>query len=317
MNESRLTQVIMGVMLIVSFFFVREEAQLALNAFHAGQTWLAAEDGAFLSIVVFQIFGTGIYLVARLGYFKRISSHQPASQQELEAFLDAQAVPPLVILVPSYKEEAQIIKQTLLAAALQDYPNRRVVLLIDDPPAPSTQEERLQLNAARKAPKEICLVLEPQAELLQRAWQDFATRLSQGALHVATEMDILAALYEDVATWFKQQAEIFPRGTHTEAFFVQQVLLQPFHAFRLKAQELQTRASILSPGEIVQEYQRLVSLFQVEISSFERKKYRNLSHEPNKAMNLYSGPVCQVQKSVFGKIPLSPFQWRLEIRREV
>ena len=32
---------------------------------------------------------------------------------------------------------------------------------------------------------------------------------------------------------------------------------------------------------------------------------------------LYSGPVCQVQKSVFGKIAISPFEWRLEIRREV
>ena len=34
------------------------------------------------------------------------------------------------------------------------------------------------------------------------------------------------------------------------------------------------------------EYQYLASLFRVELSVFERKRYRSLSHEPNKAMNL-------------------------------
>jgi len=34
------------------------------------------------------------------------------------------------------------------------------------------------------------------------------------------------------------------------------------------------------------EYARLAALFRVELSSFQRKRYVNLSHEPNKAMNL-------------------------------
>ncbi len=38
----------------------------------------------------------------------------------------------------------------------------------------------------------------------------------------------------------------------------------------------------------MREYARLVSLFDVTIDSFERKRYENLSHEPNKAMNLNS-----------------------------
>jgi hypothetical protein len=36
------------------------------------------------------------------------------------------------------------------------------------------------------------------------------------------------------------------------------------------------------------EYRRLAALFRVAFSSFERKRYDNLSHEPNKAMNLNS-----------------------------
>ena len=35
-------------------------------------------------------------------------------------------------------------------------------------------------------------------------------------------------------------------------------------------------------------YRRLVWTFSAQVSSFERKKYVSLSHEPNKAMNLNS-----------------------------
>jgi cellulose synthase/poly-beta-1,6-N-acetylglucosamine synthase-like glycosyltransferase len=41
-------------------------------------------------------------------------------------------MPSLLCLVPSYKEELRTVRQTVLAA-LQEYPDRRVVLLIDDP----------------------------------------------------------------------------------------------------------------------------------------------------------------------------------------
>ena len=35
-------------------------------------------------------------------------------------------------------------------------------------------------------------------------------------------------------------------------------------------------------------YRRLVWTFRADLSSFERKRYVSLSHEPNKAMNLNS-----------------------------
>ena len=39
---------------------------------------------------------------------------------------------------------------------------------------------------------------------------------------------------------------------------------------------------------LAREYGRLAALFKAEIISFERKRYANLSHEPNKVMNLNS-----------------------------
>ena len=46
--------------------------------------------------------------------------------------------PTLTAIIPSYKEERRVIRQTLLSAALQEFPNIRVVLLIDDPPNTTT-----------------------------------------------------------------------------------------------------------------------------------------------------------------------------------
>jgi len=288
MNDIRLTQLMLAITLIANILFIKWEVPLGLNAFYTGKYGLALEDGVFVSIVGFLIYGNLIYQFTRIGYLKRIATHKPATPKELEDFLYKQVTPPLAILVPSYKEDVQVIKQTLLSAALQEYPHRRVVLLIDDPPSPDNWEDSMKLIAARNAPRQIHMLLSEQDKRLRRAWQSFATRLRQGCLDRSTEMARLAALYEEVAQWFKRQAETYPIRNHTDDFFVQHILLQPFHEFWLKAQELHHPKVLLSPHEFDQEYRRLASLFHVELSSFERKKYRNLSHEPNKAMNLNS-----------------------------
>ena len=44
------------------------------------------------------------------------------------------------MIIPSYKEDVRTNRTTMLSAALQDYPDLRVVLLIDDPYVPKTAE---------------------------------------------------------------------------------------------------------------------------------------------------------------------------------
>src|SRR5439155_224299 len=46
------------------------------------------------------------------------------------------------------------------------------------------------------------------------------------------------------------------------------------------------RAGALEELHLLREYRRLAFLFRVEFTSFQRKRYVNLAHEPNKAMNL-------------------------------
>ena len=70
------------------------------------------------------IYGSVVYQLARLGYLKRRASHIPTDAEQIERCFDADAAPALAILVPSYKEEANVVRHTLLSAALQDYPRR-------------------------------------------------------------------------------------------------------------------------------------------------------------------------------------------------
>ena len=48
----------------------------------------------------------------------------------------------ITVLVPSYAEEPQVVRATLWSAALQEFPDLKVVLLLDDPPHPSDLGDR-------------------------------------------------------------------------------------------------------------------------------------------------------------------------------
>src|SRR3569832_1312300 len=120
------------------------------------------EQILFILMTQSLIYGNFVYQLTRLGALRLQAAHRPVSRQELEAVYD-EVAPPLTILVPSYKEEIAVIQRTLLSAALQDYPNRRVVLLIDNPPNPLDPAEIAALSAARQLPFTIQSLLEDAA----------------------------------------------------------------------------------------------------------------------------------------------------------
>ena len=59
--------------------------------------------------------------------------HHRTSRAEMDRFFD-RSMPTMTMIVPSYQEDARVIRRTLLSAALQEYPGQRIALLIDDPP---------------------------------------------------------------------------------------------------------------------------------------------------------------------------------------
>ena len=161
-----------------------------------GGRWGAASGHLLFTVIVaFLIYGGLVYQLTRLNYLRRRRAHRPAGRDEIEAFYGGEA-PALSILIPAYKEEPGVVMQTLMSAALQDYPKRRVVLLIDDPPDPQAAADVSQLEAARRLPRELQALLARPARRFFTARQAFHRRCASGTLDAHRELQRLASLYE-------------------------------------------------------------------------------------------------------------------------
>src|SRR5262249_4338807 len=89
------------------------------------------------------MFGSFTYQVSRLSFFLNVRKRTRAARECLTRFRSRKdAAPRVEIVVPSYREEPHVIWQTLMSAALVDYPNRGVVLLLDNPPNPTSRADR-------------------------------------------------------------------------------------------------------------------------------------------------------------------------------
>src|SRR5262249_17191931 len=107
----------------------------------------------------------------------------------------------------------------------------------------------------------------------------------------AAEAARLARCYEDLAAWLDRWAERIEASStsataHIDRLFVDNLLRRPAAEHRARAAQLGRVP--FDAEQAAREYYRLPALVTVEIESFERKRYANLSHQSNKAMNLNS-----------------------------
>lgn len=288
-NEILLTRFAIALTALLWTGTTWETMSLLLQDLHSGELGAAIEQAIFVVITQMLLYGNFVYQLTRLGYLRRRLDHLPLSPEEREAIYDDKA-PALTILIPSYKEELAVVRRALMSATLQDYPDRRVVLLIDDPPRPSEGRDRAALKALRELPGQVQRMLDDAAEPFMRAHQAFVRRAARDRLQPRAEATRLASLYEEAAGWFESAARRYPVTDHADRLFVEKSLRRAARAYRERADELLrlSRNGELHLRRIEREYRRLAALFHSEITAFERKRYVNLSHEPNKAMNLNS-----------------------------
>ncbi len=214
----------------------------------------------------------------------------PAGREELEVSRCDGAAPALAVLVPSYKEETAVVFRTLMSAALQDYPRRRVVLLIDDPPCTTDPDAAANLAAMRELPRKLQALFDPPARRCEETRQQFIRRSRHAPVDGRTEATLLAQAYVEVSTWFDREIAKYRIGDHCDEVFVAEVLQRSRDAHRDNARRLIALAANngIDRAGATREFARLATLFCVEFASFERKRYSNLSHQANKAMNLNS-----------------------------
>jgi EAL domain-containing protein (putative c-di-GMP-specific phosphodiesterase class I)/cellulose synthase/poly-beta-1,6-N-acetylglucosamine synthase-like glycosyltransferase len=259
---------------------------------HAYSVRLAIEAIVYMLVVTGLAASAIAYLITRIGYFYRSRGHQRAPRIMLDEFIGGKT-PSMTVLVPSYQEDERTNRNTLLSAALQEYPGLRVTLLIDDPRQPKTRAARDMLLAARALPGKIEAELKVPFYRVSNAFANFdeQVRFRGGYLVVIEDMRRLADEYRFASDWLYDLGAKQEIVDHTDRFFVENIL-HPLAA------ELGQISGALNKGadeqvalpvpRMNQLYRRLCAIFDCQITSFERKKYVSLSHEPNKAMNLNS-----------------------------
>jgi cellulose synthase/poly-beta-1,6-N-acetylglucosamine synthase-like glycosyltransferase len=265
----------------------------ALSAAAAGSVRLAIEAAVFTAAVLFLVYGNLLYQWCRLGFYRRREWHLAAARDVLERIYDGPA-PGLTVLIPSYKEEPRIVWQTLLSAAFTEYPNKSVVLLIDDPAHPADPEHARKLAQTRALPGRLNAMFGAAAGHFEAERDGL---LAMGALDREAQTLHLVRLYVQASQWVELLAAEWladaPQAglDHSESFLVSSVVEALAAEHAAMADALRRR---LEEGDLPDEaflrrhFERLARIFRVRFTSFERKRYANLSHEANKAMNLNS-----------------------------
>ena len=248
------------------------------------------EAFGYLVIVTFLTFSALVYLIARQGAFERFSQHVRTPRALLGKHFSAHQSS-ITVLIPSYSEETQTIRKTMISAALQEFPAIRVVLLVDDNPFAVRPEDVERLCETRLLGVEIKKLFSRPHARFSRALKTFESVEMKKKSLPENALLTVASEYIWASEWLFALAQKELVEDHVDTFFVEQVLEELAKDFRLVADALiasYKEEAQLSTDRVLELYHRLVWVFGFEIEVFERKRYTSLSHEPNKAMNLNS-----------------------------
>jgi cellulose synthase (UDP-forming) len=266
---------------------VSDSIALSMHHVQVGAFLPALASLGLIVLAAVLVYGTLAYLAARFGHLARLRAATSDTSPDTitnDGTLDQAS---LVVLIPAYLEDAEVVSRALMSAALQPHPKRRVVLLIDDPP---TIPPSGGLKDVRALPDHIQELLRPTRYLCESALANFDARVADTDAQLAGEARHLADLCRHVAAWFEHQAEGHAGADGSASFFADTTFRPPAARWLQEARRWESVGDGVgvapSLAALRAVYLHLVATFSVEISSFERKRFINLSHAPNKAMNV-------------------------------
>lgn len=281
----------LAIVVTIAFWLTYLVSTIIRQFFEGPQTFqFTLQATMYLIVVTFLTFSALMYLVARQGALQRFAKHKRVPRAKLDQYF-SENQPTITVLVPSYAEEPEVIRKTLLSAALQEYPKMRIVLLVDDNPHPKNETVAEKLNATRAIGGQITELLREPRERFGAALKAFEKKKSKSGYATQKMIEELSAHYTVAATGLSKLADTEELNDHVDHFFAEQVLRELANELKLTAealQELLKQKAQLPMERTHQLYSRLAWIFDAEIEVFERKKYASLSHEANKAMNLNS-----------------------------
>ncbi|OIH92772.1 glycosyltransferase family 2 protein [Curtobacterium sp. MCBA15_001] len=268
---------------------------------------------SYLVVVTFLTFSALMHLIARQGALERFATHVRVPRAELDRHFAEGHDVPLTVLVPSYAEEPEVVATTLWSAALQEYPSLRIVLLVDDAPFPTDPAVLAKLEQTRAVAAGIQTQLAPAAERFQEALLSAEVEASHTPTATVESLRTLVEHHRWADAWLRRHAREHDVVDHVDHFFRDQVLVGLADEFRLTWEALEAAIddataaadaaaaagdaaaggaaagpvlSEIPSSRVVELQRRLAWTFTAEITTFERKRFANLSDEANKAMNL-------------------------------
>ncbi|WP_084606059.1 glycosyltransferase family 2 protein [Agreia bicolorata] len=248
------------------------------------------EAVSYLLVVTILTFSALMYLLARQGALYRFRSHVRVPRGELDRHF-AEYSDGITVLVPSYAEETNVVRATLWSAALQEFPDLRIVLLLDDPPYPTDPEKAETLEATRALAAQIDAALRIPGERFRASVDDLMERFAADDTVARADVEKLVDDYVAAAEWLEAMADTEQVGDHVDEFFVDQIVMGLARELRLTIVALGgalDQDSYPDADRLITLALRLSRIFTAQLDYFERKKFASLSHEANKAMNLNS-----------------------------
>lgn len=204
------------------------------------------------------------YLVLRARALRRVRDHRRATRTELDAAFRF-GRPRMTVLVPSGGAEPARVSAALWSAALQEFPDLSLVLLIDDL-HPADPAARARRDATRRLPSEIAWALAEPHALCAEALEAF--RSAPGPDVQADEVWRLVVTYERAVQWLWDVAASRPATGHDDAFLVDQVFLALAEELLTEARRLRDRLDredLPTAVAVLDAHQRLVRLFSARL----------------------------------------------------
>lgn len=270
-NEGWITTLCIGFTLAACAFTLIDQVAVARGEYERGEVKELAGHLAFLAVATLLVYGGLVYQITRLFYILR---RRRKGETVNRSVRDLDCV---TVLIPSYNEERETMFQTMLSAALQEGVQKRVVLLIDNPPAPDGRDPLL--DEARAMSAHIRTLIAPMNARLNHLHSTAAVG----------DASALAQAFDECAEWFAQQAaEVLnakPASSHTDRFFALEVLIDRAEWAWERARFWRAQAAH-GVEWMERDWSHVLSWFNADVETFERKQFENLSHAPNKAANL-------------------------------
>jgi hypothetical protein len=185
-------------------------------------------------------------------------------------------LPVASVLVPSSGADAGAVRTALLSAALQEWPDLQIVLVIDDRAASSDFSPAAMVQATAALPDQINELLAGPGAIFARSLEAFESRVSPDYRPDGEEIRRVVATYQVAAAWLIQLIRDEERRGRADRYLADEVLQSLASDFGIVAADLQAMAdsgATLSTDRIHRLYRRLAWTFGAHLSSFEDQEH--------------------------------------------